>query len=365
VAASRYTAEIDLQAADTTHALAVLAVQPGSVVLDIGAADGSVASELGARGCRVYAVELDPQLAIAARSACERVVEADVETLDLAAAFDGLEFDVVLLLDVLEHLRDPAATLRSAAERLKPGGRAIVSVPNVTHGALRLELLSGRFRYTEAGLLDRTHLRFFDRAGLEQLIEGAGLAVHDRMRIARGLTDTEIEIDPDAFAPETIATALADPDAETYQFVYIVSREQAPATVLEPASLPEVLQRRAHEAERLRAQAAEYARSLEERVAALAHAAELEPELNERMQELTRVDEALRSVRLDVAIKDEQLLSVRSEIAALRAERDQARRVLGYARHRIVDRLSAVTHHVPPLHAVLKRATERVGYGPK
>ena len=96
------------------------------------------------------------------------MIVGDVEQLDLDAALEGQRFDFVLLLDVLEHLRDPLAVLERLRDRVAPGGRVIASIPNVTHGAVRLSLMSGAFTYTETGLLDRTHLRFFDRRGAEK-----------------------------------------------------------------------------------------------------------------------------------------------------------------------------------------------------
>ena len=87
----------------------------------------------------------------------------------------------MVLADVLEHLREPARALRDATDLLREGGRLVLSVPNVAHGALRLALLQGRWSYTETGLLDRTHLHFFTRTSLFELVEGAGLAV-DQLR---------------------------------------------------------------------------------------------------------------------------------------------------------------------------------------
>jgi 2-polyprenyl-3-methyl-5-hydroxy-6-metoxy-1,4-benzoquinol methylase len=382
LASTRYTVEIDLEAADTSQALAVLEVPAGSLVLDVGAADGSVARRLVERGCRVVAVEADRKSASAAEQVCELVVVADVETLDLGAALDGLEFDVVLLLDVLEHLRDPLATLRAAVARLKLGGRVIVSVPNVTHAALRLQLLSGRFQYTDTGLLDRTHLHFFDRPALERLLAEAGLTVLDRLRTVSGLTETEIPIDPEAFPAETIALALGDADAETYQFVYVATPgERAGAT--DAVSLGEALQRRASEAERACAEAANYARSLEERVAELdrergqleglgaqAHerAVSLEAELRERMRELEAMHDELEHAKLDIAVKDAQLVQLHGELAPLHAKLDQLDDLLGYVRRRVVDRIvnrvGAITRRAPVLHRVLKRAKKRLARRP-
>lgn len=83
-------------------------------------------------------------------------------------------YDVLLLLDVLEHLVDPSAVLHGLRRVLRPGGTALVSLPNVAHWSVRKDLALGRFRYTSSGLLDATHLRFFTAASGAALLTDAG-----------------------------------------------------------------------------------------------------------------------------------------------------------------------------------------------
>ena len=181
------TAPVDLDDLNSPHTLAVLSVPPGATVLDIGCGPGVVAKALAARGCKVWGVALDPRRANSARNYCVEVRESDVEAVNLSAAFPGIAFDAVLFLDVLEHLRDPEAALAQAAAVLAPGGSVLLSIPNVTHGALRLELLSGKFRYRASGLLDRGHLRFFDAAGVDELIRQSGFRAETSLRVMRRL----------------------------------------------------------------------------------------------------------------------------------------------------------------------------------
>ncbi len=86
-------------------------------------------------------------------------------------------FDVVVCADVLEHLEDPAAVLARVRRWLSPGGVLFVSLPNVANVAVRFALLAGRFEYAEAGILDRTHLRFFTRRSARRLVEGTGFRI--------------------------------------------------------------------------------------------------------------------------------------------------------------------------------------------
>lgn len=89
-------------------------------------------------------------------------------------------FDLILALDVLEHLRDPGAVLSRVVERLAPSGRVIVSLPNISHISVSGPLLfKRRFRFTDAGIMDRTHLRWFTEENTIDLLNGAGLRVCD------------------------------------------------------------------------------------------------------------------------------------------------------------------------------------------
>lgn len=86
--------------------------------------------------------------------------------------------DLILCLDVLEHLVDPWGTVRRLDCLLKPGGTWIISVPNIRNYRVIADLLfRGSFQYTNAGIMDRTHLRFFTREGLADLASSSGSQV--------------------------------------------------------------------------------------------------------------------------------------------------------------------------------------------
>jgi methionine biosynthesis protein MetW len=180
VTAGPYAALVVAHGLSPAHRLLVDAVPAGARVLDVGCATGYLAAELAARGCVVVGVEADPAAAAAAtaRGVCAEVVTDDVETTDCRAALTTrAPFDAVVAGDVLEHLRDPWAALAFLASLLRPGGRVVVSVPNIAHWTGRRALLRGRFPYAEHGLFDRTHLRFFTRTGARELVASAGLRV--------------------------------------------------------------------------------------------------------------------------------------------------------------------------------------------
>lgn len=154
-------------------AQAVLDVtRPGDRVFEGGVSSGYFAAVLAKAGLVVDGHELDPAAADEARRVCERVYVGDLDTFDT----DQLEhtYRVILFGDTLEHLPDPAAVLRRLRSHLHPDGALVLSIPNVANWAVRLGLLAGHFDYTDRGILDRTHLRFFTRRTLVEMLAEAG-----------------------------------------------------------------------------------------------------------------------------------------------------------------------------------------------
>jgi 2-polyprenyl-3-methyl-5-hydroxy-6-metoxy-1,4-benzoquinol methylase len=148
----------------------------GRRALDVGAADGFLAELLTRQGWQVTALERDPAQAAKARGRCHEVIVADLDSAILH--LEGV-FDAIVYGDVLEHLSDPLPVLVTLNRSLAPGGRVIVSVPNVAHLWVRLSLLLGRWEYADRGILDRTHVRFFTRRSFVRFLGDAGLAIEE------------------------------------------------------------------------------------------------------------------------------------------------------------------------------------------
>ena len=149
----------------------VLAEVPSgaSSLLDIGCGTGALGRELKSlRSIWVTGLTSSPEEASAARKALDEIVVAELETWDPISL--PRRFDVIVCSHVLEHLREPAESLARLTSLLNHGGVLIVAVPNIVHWRQRLAFLRGRFRYTSGGLMDRTHLRFYDWDGARGLL---------------------------------------------------------------------------------------------------------------------------------------------------------------------------------------------------
>lgn len=145
-------------------------------ILDLGCGTGETSYAIKKNGLAnwICGVEGSPNAAELARRRLDLVLEGDIEKLDFP--FEENTFDVILLLDILEHLVDPWATLEKVTKLLKPNGVIITSIPNVRHFTVVLPLLLlGDWRYQEEGLLDSTHIRFFTKSSAIKLMTSTGL----------------------------------------------------------------------------------------------------------------------------------------------------------------------------------------------
>ncbi|QSZ27972.1 glycosyltransferase [Aceticella autotrophica] len=131
-------------------------------ILDVGCGAGALGLELKNRKyVKVVGIELNNDIAKIAKNVLDDVIVGDIES--LAFNYPENYFDTIILADVLEHLRDPWSTLTKMKRYLKDDGIFIVSIPNINHISIILKLLGGNFEYEDAGLLDKTHLRFFTK----------------------------------------------------------------------------------------------------------------------------------------------------------------------------------------------------------
>jgi 2-polyprenyl-3-methyl-5-hydroxy-6-metoxy-1,4-benzoquinol methylase len=148
----------------------------GGVLLEIGAGKGNTlhfakthhyASEVhGIELCKIdNSFQKNDQL--------DSFTIGDIETMDID--FDSGRFDVILCGDVLEHLKEPHSVLKRLSPLLRPNGVIIASIPNIREvNTLKSIVFQGDFKYTDTGILDRTHLRFFCKKNIVELFTDNG-----------------------------------------------------------------------------------------------------------------------------------------------------------------------------------------------
>jgi 2-polyprenyl-3-methyl-5-hydroxy-6-metoxy-1,4-benzoquinol methylase len=146
-------------------------------VLDIGCGEGFFAKEVIGAGNSVVGIDAlhSPKYGYLFDAYAQANLERGLR--DAQSVLAQRRFGRILLQDVLEHVPDPSTLLTESRRYLAPDGLLLISVPNVANITVRLSLLFGRFKYTERGILDKTHLRFFTRRTARELLEKAGYAI--------------------------------------------------------------------------------------------------------------------------------------------------------------------------------------------
>jgi 2-polyprenyl-3-methyl-5-hydroxy-6-metoxy-1,4-benzoquinol methylase len=188
-----------------TSAAQIIRLSGGSKrVLEVGCACGYITRHLKDRNHRVTAIEINEEAATLAKPFCDRIIVADVERDDVLAQING-KFDVIILGDILEHLIEPQEVLNACRDKLEEDGCVILSVPNVAYWKQRIRLLFSSFDYTDEGILDKSHLRFFTLRSAKEMIDKCGFSIE-----YAGTTSTHM--------PKVLTELL--PSLLAYQFVF-------------------------------------------------------------------------------------------------------------------------------------------------
>ena len=148
-------------------------VPRGGTLMDLGAAGGELGSALRDHFDRTIGFEFNVDCVGQLGGHFDQVVITDLETVRALPS----NVDAIVLADVLEHLRNPAAALQLVRRALRDDGHVFISVPNIANITVRLGLLFGIFEYRDRGILDSTHLRFYTKSTIRREVENAGFRI--------------------------------------------------------------------------------------------------------------------------------------------------------------------------------------------
>jgi len=165
----------------SSHSMALKKIEQlrPKTVLDIGCGPGFVAKRCSALGCRVTGLDVHPPLPETMSEF--RKVNLDSDRLPV----DALEYDAILLLDVIEHLAEPEQFLIGLRNHstylpaVQSPPTVILTTPNIAFWGIRLNLLLGRFNYAQRGILDITHKRLFTKSTLRQALTDSGYVIEE------------------------------------------------------------------------------------------------------------------------------------------------------------------------------------------
>ncbi len=191
-------------------------------ILDVGCGTGTLGKSLLATHAQeVVGVEVLPEVAEVARENLSRVLCGDIEEIELP--YEEGYFDCIICADLLEHLVEPEKTLKKLKRYLSETGSLIISVPNVRYYQVINMLVEGRWHYDDAGIMDRTHLRFFTRKEMEEMLDRAGFRVTAlRMNIDPAYEKLERSQDRVSFGRVSIEGLKPHELTDLFVFQYIM-----------------------------------------------------------------------------------------------------------------------------------------------
>jgi glycosyltransferase involved in cell wall biosynthesis/2-polyprenyl-3-methyl-5-hydroxy-6-metoxy-1,4-benzoquinol methylase len=209
----------------TSNSLVLRQLEKGAKVLEFGPSTGYMTQYMKEQlDCSVTCVEIDEEAAKKASIYCERMIIADLEKLEWFNELKDETFDSILFVDVLEHLRNPEVILAHAVKLLNPNGKIYFSIPHIAHSAILLDLLDEKFIYRKVGLLDETHVKFFTKESILQLLNFADLApIHWNGTISLP-RDTEFSRSYESLPFDVQRILMNRSNAHVYQFIIVAKR---------------------------------------------------------------------------------------------------------------------------------------------
>ena len=214
---------------ESTNEWAFHHISPNSVVLELGPSNGNLIYHLTKeKNCTADIVEIDAdagtQASVFARISCIGSVEGNIERTEWIAKLAGNRYDYIVILDVLEHVRNPLEVLAQVKELLREDGKILLSIPNIAHNSILINLLQNKFQYTSVGLLDDTHIHFYTYESARQLLHDVGLVTvkEEVKQIAVG--NNEVRAAYGTLPGSVEAFLKTRPLGTAYQFLFTIQK---------------------------------------------------------------------------------------------------------------------------------------------
>jgi len=224
---SKYDSRLFLNE-NSSNAKILKQVRKNTQVLEFGCACGKMTRYMKEQlGCSVYIVEMDEEAFHSAMAYAQDGLCADLEQMEWLERFADVKFDSIIFADVLEHLRRPDLVLKKAGSLLKDDGMVLLSVPNIAHSDILVNLYENNFQYMPLGLLDDTHIHFWGSKNLEKFCNDAGyqVVVEDATRVEPFLSEQGQWIDSEK---KTFYAQLlyGKEQYDVYQFLYTLQKKE-------------------------------------------------------------------------------------------------------------------------------------------
>lgn len=337
--------EIDNDSGDSLSKL-IKHVEPGSTILELGPANGYLTKYLNeSLNCTVDCVEQSSEMAKVTEKYCRNMVVADLDQIGLENYFNKESFDYIIIADVLEHLKEHEKTLKSCRNLLKKNGKLILSIPNISHASIIGDLLNEKFEYRDSGLLDRTHLRFFTRESIKDLLKKCCYSIETIETVQKLPEDTEMEDSLMAFPTDLQKAILNRKDALTYQFIIVCHLNDEDRLIIkeEDVAVSPIDLRR------------DYIMSLNERILALDEALLYKEQIFREQQ-----DAAIAERGAAIAERDAAIVECADAQLALKYNIDELKRIVSSKSWRMTAPLRSIRRSMNLLYSLYRQVSSNL-----
>lgn len=235
---SKYDCELDL---DSKNSLSIIIkmLKPNSKILEFGPANGRLTKYLNkVMECNVDIVEIDEEAGLNAAQYSNKSFLGeqfgDIEKYIWLDELKNEKYDFIIFADVLEHLRNPFEVVKKCKSILNKNGSVVLSVPNIAHNSIIIDLINDEFKYNNLGLLDNTHINFFSYKRLMRMIENNGYVSVNQESVNFQVGENEIKNDY-SYIDKKISKVLRQREKGTiYQYVFKIKKKEDVIELCEP-----------------------------------------------------------------------------------------------------------------------------------
>ncbi|CAB4196510.1 metW, methionine biosynthesis protein MetW [uncultured Caudovirales phage] len=223
---NKYDFELNMNT-DNSNSVILRNIKPSTRVLDIGCAYGRMTKYLKEQlQCTTFIAEIDASAGkVASRWADMFFIgeDGDIENPDFftnlkACGCDNIDY--IIFADVLEHVRFSNSILEQSKKILSKDGSVWISIPNIGHNSVLIDLWNNKFNYTDTGLLDNTHIKFFTEDSIKRIVDNCGFKIVSSYNLINAVDCTEFNNSYFDVPPMVAYLMKNRTNAEVYQFVW-------------------------------------------------------------------------------------------------------------------------------------------------
>lgn len=225
----KYDFSLDL---NTRNSLSVILnyIEKNSKVLEFGCANGRMTKYMKDKlNCEVDIVEIDYEAGMEAakyaNKKCLGTTEGNIENYHWYDMLSNSKYDYIIFADVLEHLYYPARVLRKCSNLLKDEGKILTSIPNIAHNSIIIGLINDKFTYTNVGLLDNTHIRFFTEKSFISMVNNIGFIVASEEVLVAKVGEIEVSTDYSMVNKAVQRTLKNRKKGDVYQYIFELQKK--------------------------------------------------------------------------------------------------------------------------------------------